>query len=40
MTNNTAQNANAFASTFYFFTDSQGNAEKIKSGYQQTKYRG
>lgn len=34
MTNSTAQNANAFASTFYFFADSQGNAEKNKKSLQ------
>ena len=26
----TARNANAFASTFYFFADTQSNAKKIK----------
>lgn len=34
MTNNTAQKANAFASTFYFFADSQYNAEKNKKSLQ------
>ena len=32
----TATNANAFASTFYFFADTQGNAEKNKKSLQAT----
>jgi hypothetical protein len=30
MTNEQAQEANAFASTFYFFANTQDNAKKIK----------
>ena len=32
--NATATNANAFVSTFYFFSDTQGNAEKNKKSLQ------
>ena len=32
----TARNANAFASTFYFFADTQGNAKKIKRACKPT----
>ncbi len=34
ITNNTAMNANAFASTFYFLAHTQGNAEKNKKSLQ------
>jgi hypothetical protein len=34
--NDTATNANAFASTFYFFADTQGNAKKIKRACKPT----
>ena len=34
--NDTAMNANAFASTFYFFADTQGNAKKIKRACKPT----
>jgi hypothetical protein len=32
----TKQNATAFASTFYFFADTQSNAKKIKRAYKPT----
>ncbi len=35
-TNDIATNANAFASTFYFFADTQGNAKKIKRACKPT----
>ncbi len=35
--NDTAQNANAFASTFYFFADTQCNAKKIKRACKPTQ---
>ena len=34
--NDTATKANAFASTFYFFADTQGNAKKIKRACKPT----
>jgi hypothetical protein len=37
MLNDTSYNANAFASTFYFFADTQTNAKKTKRAYQRTK---
>jgi hypothetical protein len=36
MTNEQAQEANAFASTFYFFADTQSNAKKIKRACNPT----
>lgn len=35
-TSDTATNAKAFASTFYFFADTQGNAKKIKRACKPT----
>jgi hypothetical protein len=36
MLNDTSYNANAFASTFYFFADTQTNAKKIKRACKPT----